>query len=212
MEIYKFVFSPIEVNTYILAEKSGDCAILDCGCYDSSESEKLAAFIKEKKLNPVLVLNTHCHLDHIFGNRDILERYNLRPYSCELDEANRKDAAQHAMLFGLFMEDPPEPGGFISDNQVISFGTTELVALHVPGHSPGSIAFYSEKNGCVFTGDALFAGSIGRSDLPGGDFDTLITSIKSKLFVLPPETVVYSGHGRETTIEREMKSNPFFTS
>jgi hydroxyacylglutathione hydrolase len=211
MEIYKFVFSPIEVNTYILAERSGDCAIIDCGCYDSSESEELASFIKEKKLNPVLLLNTHCHLDHIFGNRDILERYNLQPYSSKLDEANRKDASQHAMLFGLFMEVPPEPGGFISDNQVISFGTTELVALHVPGHSPGSIAFYSEKNGCVFTGDALFAGSIGRSDLPGGDSDTLIASIKNKLFVLPPETVVYSGHGRETTIEREMKSNPFFT-
>ena len=106
--------------------------------------------------------------------------------SGESDEKNRKNAVPHARLFGLVMDEPPEPAGFITDNQVIKFGTTELVALNVPGHSPGSIAFYSEKNGCVFTGDALFSGSIGRTDLPGGDYDTLINSIKSKLFVLPP--------------------------
>ena len=109
------------------------------------------------------------------------------------------------------MDTPPEPGGFITDNQIITFGTTELLSLHVPGHSAGSFAFYSEMNGCVFTGDALFAGSIGRTDLPGGNYDTLIKSIKSKLFVLPPSTVVYPGHGGETTIEREMESNPYFS-
>lgn len=210
MEIYKFVFSPIEVNSYILDDKSGDCAIIDCGCYNSEEFEKLATFINQKKLNPTLLLTTHCHLDHIFGNKFILERYNLRTYSSEYDEMNRKNAVQHAMLFGLAMDNQPEPAGFLTDNQVITFGTTELVALHVPGHSAGSLAFYSEKNGCVFTGDALFAGSIGRTDLPGGDFETLIKSIQSKLFVLPPSTIVYPGHGDETTIEREMRSNPYF--
>jgi hydroxyacylglutathione hydrolase len=210
MEIFKFVFSPIEVNTYILADKSGDCAIIDCGCYEVEETEQLSSFIARKKLKPVLLLNTHCHLDHIFGNGFLLERYNLRSWSSELDEMNRKNAKQHAMLFGLSMENPPEPAGFISDNQVFTFGTTRLSAIHVPGHSPGGIAFYSETNGSVFTGDALFAGSIGRSDLPGGNFDTLISSIKNKLFVLPPSTVVYAGHGGETTIEREIQSNPFF--
>jgi hydroxyacylglutathione hydrolase len=124
---------------------------------------------------------------------------------------NRKDAVQHAKLFGLTMDNSPEPGGFITDYQVITFGTTELVALHVPGHTSGSLAFYSEKNGCVFAGDVLFAGSIGRTDLPGGDYDTLINSINNRLFVLPPSTVVYPGHGDETTIEKEMKSNPFFS-
>ncbi len=158
-----------------------------------------------------MLLNTHCHLDHIFGNKFMLEKYGLKTFSCELDEMNRKDAVRHAMLFGLTMEDPPEPAGFISDNQIVTFGTTELVALHVPGHTSGSLAFYSEKNDCVFTGDALFAGSIGRTDLQGGDYDTLIESIKSKLFVLPPSTVVYSGHGNETTIGKELKSNPFFS-
>lgn len=210
MEVYKLVFSPIEVNTYVLADKSGDCAIIDCGCYDEEEFAELVALLESKNLKPVLLLNTHCHLDHIFGNGFILEKYGLKTFSCELDEPNRKDAPQHAMLFGLTMNEPPEPAGFLKDNQVISFGTTELEALLVPGHTAGSLAFFSEKNGCVFTGDALFAGSIGRSDLPGGNYETLIKSIKTKLFVLPPSTVVYSGHGQETSIEREMKSNPFF--
>ena len=211
MEIYKLVFSPIDVNTYILADKSGDCAIIDCGCYDKEESDRLEKFIRDKKINPVLLLNTHCHLDHIFGNKFMLDRYNLKTLSSEYDEMNRKDAVQHAKLFGLTMDNSPEPGGFITDNQVITFGTTELVALHVPGHTSGSLAFYSERNGCVFTGDALFSGSIGRTDLPGGDYDTLINSINNRLFVLPPSTVVYPGHGDETTIEKEMKTNPFFS-
>jgi glyoxylase-like metal-dependent hydrolase (beta-lactamase superfamily II) len=211
MEIYKLVFSPIEVNTYILADQSGDCAIIDCGCYSKEESGRLEKFISDKKINPVLLLNTHCHLDHIFGNRFILDRYKLRTLSGEYDEMNRKNAVQHAKLFGLSMDNPPEPGGFITDHQIITLGTTELLSLHVPGHSEGSIAFYSEMNGCVFTGDALFAGSIGRTDLPGGNYNTLIKSIKSKLFVLPPSTVVYPGHGAETTIEREMESNPYFS-
>jgi hydroxyacylglutathione hydrolase len=211
MELFRFIFSPIEVNTYVLSDKTGKCAIIDCGCYEKQESDTLERFITQQKLDPVLLLNTHCHLDHIFGNKFILDRYNLRALSGEKDEMNRKDAVQHAMLFGLSMEEPPEPGGFIADNQIITFGNTELVALYVPGHSSGSVAFYSEKNGCVFTGDALFAGSIGRTDLPGGDFDTLIKSIKTRLFVLPPSTVVYAGHGEETTIEREMKSNPYFS-
>jgi glyoxylase-like metal-dependent hydrolase (beta-lactamase superfamily II) len=204
------VFSPIEVNTYILAEDSGDCAIIDCGCYDNEECKILENFIKDNNLIPVLLLNTHSHLDHVFGNRFILERYGLRTFSNELDEINRKSAKQHAMIFGLTMDEPPEPEGFIKDNQSVTFGTTKLLALHVPGHTSGSLAFYSEINGCVFTGDALFHGSIGRTDLPGGDYDTLIKSIKNKLFVLPPSTVVYPGHGSETTIEREMKTNPFF--
>jgi hydroxyacylglutathione hydrolase len=211
MEIYKLVFSPIEVNTYILADKSGVCAIIDCGCYDKTEEKEFAEFIKIRSLNPALLLNTHCHLDHIFGNKFLLERYDLKSLSSEYDEYNRRDSVQHAIFFGLTMDNPPEPAGFLHDNQEITFGTTKLVVLHVPGHSSGGLAFYSEKNGCVFTGDALFSGSIGRADLPGGDYKTLINSIKSKLFVLPPSTVVYPGHGNETTIEKEMQSNPYFS-
>jgi hydroxyacylglutathione hydrolase len=211
MEIYRMVFSPIEVNTYILADESGDCAVIDCGCYGSSESSKLEKFLKDRHLNPVLLLNTHCHLDHIFGNRFMLDRYNLRTLSGKEDEINRISAVAHAGLFGLEMDEPPEPGGFIEDGSNISFGSTVLVALKVPGHSPGSIAFYSEKDKCVFTGDALFSGSIGRTDLTGGDYDTLIISIRTRLLVLPCDTVVYPGHGDSTTIDREIKSNPFLS-
>ncbi|HUX58806.1 MAG TPA: MBL fold metallo-hydrolase [Bacteroidales bacterium] len=211
MKTYKFVFSPIDVNTYILADSSGDCAIIDCGCYNKNEFERLESFIKDKNFNPVLLLNTHCHLDHIFGNRFMLDRYSLKTFSSEYEEPNRKNSVKHAMFFGLTMDNPPEPAGFLVDNQVVTFGTTELVALHVPGHAPGSLAFYNEKNDCVFTGDALFEGSIGRTDLPGGDYETLIESIRSKLFILPQSTVVYPGHGNETTIAEEMKSNPYLS-
>lgn len=211
MEIYKLVFSPIEVNTYILADKSNNCAIIDCGCYDRSEFDDLVRFLESKELNPVMLLNTHCHLDHVFGNGFILEKYNLKPLSGKDDELNRKKAVQHAALFGLSMNEPPEPEEFISDRQVIKFGSTELIALYVPGHSSGSIAFYVEKSGCVFTGDALFAGSIGRTDLEGGDYKTLINSILTRLFILPPSTVVYPGHGNQTTIEKERMTNPYFS-
>ena len=210
MEIFRLIFSPIEVNTYILADQSGDCAVIDCGCYNKKEFEKLTAFIQKKNLNPVLLLNTHCHLDHIFGNGMFLQKYNLGTHCSQLDEMNRKSSVQHALLFGLKMDYPPEPAGFLSDGEEITFGSVSLKVLHVPGHTTGSLAFYSEKDNVVFTGDALFSGSIGRTDLQGGDYETLIKSIKSKLFILPPETVVYPGHGDETTIEREMKQNPYF--
>ncbi len=210
MKIYKFVFSPIDVNTYVLADQSGDCAIIDCGCYDKEEFERLTRFIDDEKLKPVMLLNTHCHLDHVFGNGFILDKYGLKTMSSELEETNRKNSVKHAMFFGLTMDDPPGPEAFLVHKQVISFGTTELIALHVPGHAPGSLAYYSEKDSCVFTGDALFRGSIGRTDLPGGNYETLINSIKNRLFVLPPETVVYPGHGENSTIANEAGSNPFF--
>ena len=211
MEVFKFVFSPIQVNTYVLADQTGDCAIIDCGCYDRNEFRALVDLLESRKLKPILLLNTHCHLDHIFGNRYIFEKYKLSPYSNELEEPNRKNAVNHALIFGLSMDTPPEPAGFISDQQKITFGGTSLLALLVPGHTVGSIAYYSKSDDCVFTGDALFAGSIGRTDLPGGNFETLIKSIKNQLLTLPGQTVVYSGHGPETTVEREMNTNPYLT-
>jgi hydroxyacylglutathione hydrolase len=209
MEVFKLVFSPIQVNTYVLADKSGDCAIIDCGCYDRDEFNSLVDLLDSRKLLPVLLLNTHCHLDHIFGNRFIKEKYKLSPCSNKLEEPNRKNAANHALMFGLSMDIPPEPERYIADQQKIVFGNTTLLSLHVPGHTAGSIAYYSESDRCVFTGDALFAGSIGRTDLPGGSFETLIKNIKNQLVSLPGSTVVYSGHGSETTIEREINTNQF---
>lgn len=211
MEIHKLVFSPIEVNTYILEDDSGNCTIIDCGCYDEDEFSDLEKFLKKRNLKPVLLLNTHCHLDHIFGNKFMLEKYNLRTWCSELDESNRKMAVQHAAVFGLRMDNPPEPAGYLKDGEVFKFGTIEIKALLVPGHTTGSLAYYFEKEKCVFTGDALFAGSIGRSDLPGGSHETLLRSIREKLFTLPAETVVYSGHGETTDIKTEMKYNPYFS-
>lgn len=210
MEIYKLVFNPIDANTYILADKSGECAIIDCGCYDVDEFSELTGLIDEKKLRPVLLLNTHCHLDHIFGDGFVLGKYNIGALCHRDDLSNRKKAVNHAMMFGLSMENPPEPAGYLTDGQKISFGETELTAIHVPGHAAGSLAFYSKNDKVVFTGDALFEGSIGRTDLPGGDYGTLINSIRNKLFTLPEETLVYPGHGNETTIGIETRTNPYF--
>jgi glyoxylase-like metal-dependent hydrolase (beta-lactamase superfamily II) len=210
MKIYKLVFSPIQVNTYVLTDESGDSAIIDCGCYDQNEFNELNDLFRDKKLNPVLLLNTHCHLDHIFGNRFMLEKYNLRSFCHKDDDNNRKSSLNHAKMFGLAMEPPPEPAGYLNDGQKVSFGQNELIAIHVPGHAPGSLAFYSEMDKVVFTGDALFAGSIGRTDLPGGNYETLINSIKNKLFSLPAETTVYPGHGDSTSIADEIETNPYF--
>ena len=212
MEIFRLVFNPIEVNTYILSDSSGECAVIDCGCYDRKEFDRLSKFLKSKNLIPELLLNTHCHLDHIFGNAMFLEKYKIGPMAHKLEDKNRMDSPSHARLFGLSMEMPPVPSGFLNDGDTVTFGSESLLVLAVPGHSSGSLAFYSSKSGVVFTGDALFSGSIGRTDLAGGNYATLIHSIKNKLFILPPSTVVYPGHGEETTIGIELKTNPYFST
>jgi hydroxyacylglutathione hydrolase len=209
MDVFRFIFSPISVNTYIIADKSGNCGVIDCGCYNKSEFAKLADFIDERSFRPVILLNTHCHLDHIFGNGMFREKYGFGAYCHKDDEYNRKDSMIHASFFGLKMEMPPEPEGYIVDGQEIECGSLKLKAIHVPGHAAGSLAFYCEDGGILFTGDALFAGTIGRTDLPGGNYETLINSIKSKLLVLPPDTIIYPGHGEQSTIGNEIKSNPY---
>ena len=210
MKIYRLVFSPIEVNTYILADDSGRCAVIDCGCYNRAEFAELEKLLDKEGLVPELLLNTHCHLDHILGNWMFLEKYGLKSWSHKLEEYNRLNATKHAMFFGLEMKEPPEPAGFIEEGETVKFGTVDLLALHIPGHSAGSLSFYCEKESVIFTGDALFAGSIGRSDLPGGDHDLLLKSISTKLFTLPPGTVVYPGHGDSTTIGHEIQYNKYF--
>jgi len=210
MKIYKLVFSPIEVNTYIIASDSGDCAIIDCACFNKEECDIFESFIKSHKLNPVVLLNTHCHFDHIFGNKFILEKYNLRTQYHEQEEHNHSGFMERIMRSSWKLDAPPKPMRYIADNELIEFDSICLKALLVPGHTSGSLAFYNEKEGCVFTGDALFAGSIGRTDLPGGDYDTLIASIQNRLFTLPPSTVVYPGHGDSSEIGNEITSNPWF--
>ena len=210
MKIFRQTFSPIQVNTYILQGEGDECIIIDCGCYDKSEEDQMEAFIESNRLSPVMLINTHCHLDHVFGNAFIFNRYGLKTRADKNDYYNLTTAPDHARLFGLSMENPPAPGESLTDNEKIVAAGIHFEALSVPGHTSGSMAFYFPAQGAVFTGDALFAGSIGRTDLEGGNYETLIKSIKTKLFTLPDETMVYPGHGPGTTIGREKKTNPFF--
>lgn len=210
MKIFRGVFSPIQVNTYIITGNDTECIILDCGCYGETEEKKLEEMLATLSLKPVMLLDTHCHLDHVFGNRFMLGRYGLRSWFHEGDKHNYLNAPKYSLMFGLSMEAPPEPEGYLVDGQEITAAGLTLKVIHVPGHSPGGIALYSATDRVVFTGDALFAGSIGRSDLPGGDHELLLERILDRLFTLPPDTVVYPGHGPETAIGEEMAGNPFF--
>jgi hydroxyacylglutathione hydrolase len=211
MKIYKEIFSPIEVNTFIITGDDTSCVVIDCGCYGKAEEKRLADLLSDLRLKPVLLLNTHCHLDHIFGNAFMLDRYGLKAWFHKGENYNLISSPKHAIMFGLTMEAPPEPAGYLDDGQIITSSGLNLEVIAVPGHSSGGIAFYSGEDGIIFTGDALFAGSIGRSDLPGGNHEQLMNNIRTRLFTLPPDTVVYPGHGLETTIGEEIRSNPFFS-
>jgi hydroxyacylglutathione hydrolase len=209
LTVKSFEFSPIQENTYILYNEFNDCIIIDPGCYYDAEKDKLVAFITENKLKPTMLINTHCHLDHVFGNKFIAEKYNL---TLQIHE-NEKPVLAFAPTSGLMYNIPFDnyEGDFIYLNQgnTIKLGDDELQILLTPGHSPGSLSFYSAKNNFVVAGDVLFKNSIGRSDLPGGNHEQLIKSIKEKLLVLPAETVVYNGHGPATTIGEEKRNNPY---
>ncbi|MEO1625078.1 MAG: MBL fold metallo-hydrolase, partial [Bacteroidota bacterium] len=179
--------------------------------YTQTERDALADFIDKEKLTPVRLINTHCHLDHIFGNRFVADRYGLglEIHQGELDVL--RAAGQVALMYGVPMPDEsPLPSSFLQEGQSVEFGNTRLQMLLAPGHSPASLCFYSEEDGFVIGGDVLFKGSIGRADLPGGDYDTLIRSVREQLFPLPEATIVYPGHGPRTTIGAEKTSNPFF--
>lgn len=173
------------------------------------EKDKLRDFIKAKGLKPTLFLNTHCHLDHVFGNRFVSKEYDLPLVMHKLDVPVYKAVENYAGGMGFSVETLPEPGKFIEEGDTVSFGNTTLDVLFTPGHSPGSVCFLSKKDDFVIAGDVLFHQSIGRTDLPGGDFDTLINSIKTRLFTLPNNTEVYPGHGPSTTVGFEKKNNPF---
>jgi glyoxylase-like metal-dependent hydrolase (beta-lactamase superfamily II) len=211
MKIFRGVFSPIQVNTYIITGNDRECIVIDCGCYGDEEERRMEEMLASRGLTPVMLLGTHSHLDHVFGNGFMLERYGLRSWFHEGDRPNYLNAPKHSLMFGLTMEPPPDPAGFLDDGEEITAAGVTLKVIAVPGHSPGGIALWSEADSVVFTGDALFAGSIGRSDLPGGDHEQLMQNIRERLFTLPPETVVYPGHGPETTIRQEMETNPFFS-
>lgn len=209
MKIHHLVFSPFEVNTYIVADKSKECVIIDPACNNKQEQEYLLKFIKENNLKPVKLLNTHCHLDHVFGNKFVCDTFNLETEASKDEEFNLDNAANAAKLYGVQMEEPYPIKKYIKEGEKIKFGFSELDILHIPGHTSGSLVFHSVDEKFAIAGDVLFNGSIGRTDLPGGNYETLIYQIKLKLFNLDDDTDIYPGHGPQTTVGNEKTDNPF---
>lgn len=209
LQIKVFVFSPIQENTYLLYHESGDCIIIDPGCYEDAEREELRSFILQKGLQPRMLLNTHCHLDHVFGNKFVAETWGLTLHLHRREEPVLQFAPASGLMWGMPFDNYQGDFIYLQEGDEIKLGADVLQVLEAPGHSPGHVCFYCKAQGFVIGGDVLFRGSIGRTDLPGGDYDTLISSIRNKLLVLPDETVVYNGHGEPAIIGVERKNNPF---
>ncbi len=204
-----FVFNAFEENTYLLVDDTGMTVIVDPGCYDAEEQHILKTYIEENDLKVSALLNTHAHIDHVLGNAFVKETYDSQLYMHKADFPVLHANPALAGMYGFPEYRMIEPDYFPEEGDQIKFGNSTLEVLYVPGHSPGHLAFYDRQNGYVVVGDVLFSGSIGRTDLPGGDFETLIDSIHRKLFSLDDEIRVYPGHGPVTEIGIEKRSNPF---
>lgn len=210
MEVEIFVNNPWQQNTVVLYDRTGEAVIIDCGCLGDEEEGQLKSFLSEKQLKPVALLDTHLHIDHIFGNNFVKKAFGLEAQAGVADNYLIEHAVEYAAMLGITgITPPPAIGKFLNDGDVVKFGNSELKVIAVPGHSPGSLCFYSETDRLLIAGDVLFAGSVGRSDLPGGNGRQLIEGIKTKLLCLPDEVRVIPGHGPETTIGEERKHNPF---
>ncbi len=204
-----FEFNPVQENTYVLYNEKDACCLIDPGCYFGNERTTLSAFIEEQGLTPKYLLNTHCHLDHVFGNKFIHDSYGLPLHLHEKERPVLEYAPQAGLQWNMPFENYRGELIFLGQGDIVRLGEDELKVLFIPGHSPGSIAFYDEADGFVISGDALFRGSIGRTDLPGGDHKALLNAIRQQLLTLPDEVIVYPGHGEPTTIGYEKKHNQF---
>ena len=211
MTIASFVFNMFQENTYVLYDETGECVIIDPGCFDKSEQNELIEFIQSKNLKPVKLINTHCHVDHILGNSFVNEKFGLKPVMHRGELQQLQSAPTYAGMFGVQITPSPMPEEFFDEGDKVEFGKTELEILFTPGHSPGEVCLFCRKDKILIAGDVLFQMSIGRTDLPGGNHNTLINAIKQKLFPLGDEVKVYPGHGPETTIGFEKKNNPFLS-
>jgi len=209
LNIKQFTFNPFSENTYLLYDDSHQLVILDPGCYDKHEQAQLQAYINQKALIPQALWLTHAHIDHVLGNQFVFDSWGLQPWMHRAEVSNLERLPAYAPTFGFPPVHSPAASHFLEAGDIVKVGDEELQVLFAPGHSAGSICFYYRQGGWLIGGDVLFRESIGRTDLPGGDFDTLITSIRSQLFTLPDETIVYPGHGPATTIGYEKRNNPF---
>jgi len=210
MEINQITFNPFQENTFILWDETKECIIIDPGCYEKNEKEYLSNFIESNNLKPVKLINTHCHIDHILGNKFVSEKWNLELYMHKTDLPLLEGAGDIAKMYGFEnYKGSPHPKHFLEEGDVLEFGESKLKILFTPGHAPGHICLYNKEDKFIVAGDVLFNGGIGRTDLPGGDYDTLINSIKTKLLCLQDDTEVFCGHGPSTSIGKERLSNPF---
>lgn len=209
MEVAVFTFNAFAENTYVLFDMTNDCVVIDPGCNSKEEQELLVDFIESKGLKPVKLVNTHCHIDHILGNSFISEKYGLELIAHRGETPVLEAGKISSEIYSIKYDPSPVITSFLEEGEILSFGETELEVLFTPGHSPASLSFFHSESKQLIAGDVLFQGSIGRTDLPGGDFDTLIANIKTKLFPLGDEVIVYPGHGPSTTIGNEKQLNPF---
>ena len=211
LQVQSFIFSPIQENTYLLFNEFKHAIVIDPGCYFDDEKQALKSRIIDSGLTPLALLNTHCHLDHVFGNKFIAETFNLTLHLHEKEKQVLAYAPTSGLMYNMPFDNYSGEFILLKEGDKISLDEDELHVIEAPGHSPGSICFYCARQNFLIGGDVLFQRSIGRTDLPLGDHQTLLNSIRKKLFILPDETVVYSGPGPATTIGVEKRENPFLT-
>ena len=209
LQVHCLTFNPFQENTYIIAAPSGECIIIDPGCFDRSERQELKDFVVTRQLKPVRLLNTHCHIDHVLGNAFVSKEYGLGLEIHKGEIPVLESGLMVSNMYGVPYEVSPAPTSFLEEGDEVVLDGHTLQVLFTPGHSPASICFYNQADGWVIGGDVLFFESIGRTDLPGGDHASLLKSIREKLFVLPNETIVYPGHGQETKVGYEKMFNPW---
>ena len=209
LQIASMTFNPFQENTYVLYDESGSCVIVDPGCYEADEQQELSDFIRDNHLRVTQLVNTHCHIDHVLGNEFVKQTYNVGLHIHRLDEPVLRAVSAYAPNYGFNQYHAATVDGFLEEGSDITVGKIKLSILFVPGHAPGHVAFYSAQNKALISGDVLFYNSIGRTDLPGGHYETLEKSIREKLYVLPDDTTVYPGHGTKTSIGFEKRTNPF---
>ncbi|GHB56718.1 MBL fold metallo-hydrolase [Persicitalea jodogahamensis] len=210
IQIQSFVFSPFSENTYVLFDETNEAILIDPGCYEPEEYRELSNFIKENELRPIGIFNTHAHIDHVLGVEKLKNTYKVPFALHRLDEPLLRAVKTYAPNYGFPAFDEPAVERWLEAGETITFGNSTLKIVFVPGHAPGHLAFVNDPQKFVIGGDVLFRQSIGRTDLPGGDMDTLLHSIRTQLFTLPDEYTVYAGHMQPTTIGYEKKNNPFF--
>jgi len=209
IKIQIFTFNPFSENTYLVYDETGEGVVIDPGCYEKTEKETLQQFIEVNNIKLKYLLNTHCHIDHVLGNEFVKTKYHVPLLIHKNDEPVLRSVKAYAPSYGFNQYHEVLPDGYLAEGDTVSFGNIIFEIIFLPGHAPGHIGFYHKTSGSLLSGDVLFEQSIGRTDLPGGDFNTLINSIHQKIFTLPDSVIVYPGHGNSTTIGEEKISNPY---